>query len=202
MAVKKSVASRIQNVFNKVNQNYLSKVVGGKSLLYNKYILYASFIVCFMTLIGWLFSREFVPVIIFILAGYLTTFFSKNMIVILVIAFVVSNVVNAGTNFAIEGMKTKENQGDDKKKGDDKVSDGKKEGMNNKKDKKEGLNNKKDKKEGMDTKKGENDNEKIKNEYEGIDEEYEGMDSGPCTDDKDCNDDQKCDTDKFVCVAK
>ena len=179
MALKKTAASTLKNIYNKARQNYSSKISGSKSLLYNKYLLYVAFIISFMTLLGWLFSKEFIPIIVFILVGYLTTFFSKNTIVVLVIAFVVSNVVKAGS-VAIEGMK---------------------EGSNNKKEgmdvKKEGVKNKK---EGMDGKKNNSDAE----EQEGMDEDEakEGIDESPCTTNSDCKDGEVCDSNKFVCVAK
>jgi Na+-transporting NADH:ubiquinone oxidoreductase subunit NqrC len=55
------------------------------------------------------------------LVGYLTSYFSKNMIVILVISLVVSNVVKSGTNIVLEGMQE----------GSDKVPDESQEGVIN-----------------------------------------------------------------------
>ena len=199
MALKKSAASTIKNIYNKAKQNYSSKVSGSKSLLYNKYVLYATVIICFMTVLGWLFSKEFVPVIVFLLVGYLTTFFSKNMIVILVIAFVVSNVMKVGTHVVLEGMEGNE----DKKKV--------KEGAANKKEKMSNKNkpNNSSNQEGMNEENENGMNEENENgsEHENedenmADEKREATDELPCTVDSDCIDGRTCDKSRFVCVAK
>jgi hypothetical protein len=176
MTLKKSAASVIKKVYNNARQNYSSKVSGSKSLLYNKYVLYLSALICFMNVLGWLFSKEFVPVVIFILAGYLTSLFSKNMIVILVIAFVVSNVSKLGLHVAMEGMENKE-----KKEGDKNTKENTKE-------------NRKDKKEGMGEEHEEDNSVK--------DESRENVDEKPCTVDSDCSEGNVCDGSRFICVAK
>ena len=79
MALKKSASSTVKKIYNKALQNYSEKLSGNKSLLYNKYVLYVSFIVCFINLLIWMFSGEFIHVAVFILVGYLTSYFSKNI---------------------------------------------------------------------------------------------------------------------------
>jgi hypothetical protein len=193
MQLKKTASSTVKKLYNKISQNYSAKLAGSKSLLYNKYVLYVSFAVCLMNVLIWLFSGEFVHVAIFMLVGYLTSYFSKNMIVILVIALVVSNVIKSGANIALEGMtnKDKKDEGDKNPK--------KKEGMNGKE-----KDNKK-KKEGMDNEKEETqegaDEEVSEGVSEGVDENPENADEKPCTTDKDCAKDFKC-NDKLVCIAK
>jgi hypothetical protein len=194
MALKKSASSTVKKLYNKASQNYSAKLAGSKSLLYNKFVLYAAFIVCFINLLIWLFSGEFVHVAIFLLVGYLTTYFSKNMIVILVIALVVSNVVKSGTNIVLEGMESKE--GAD---GDEEVYHAKKEGARNRKEgmESEGMD---ESNEGMDES-----NEGMDESNEGMDESNEGMDESgsmekPCVVDKDCESGYKC-NDKYVCVS-
>lgn len=192
MVLNKSASSTIKKIYNKAKQNYSSKLAGSKSLLYNKYVLYVSFIVCLINLLIWLFSGEFIHVAIFLLVGYLTSFFSKNMIVILVISLVISNVVKSGSNIVLEGMESKKDDNTDgvyHPKGKDKS---KKEGMNGKNKKEEN-----EESEGLDE------------SAEGVDESEEGVDDTqknsdeqetPCTVDKDCEKGYKC-NDKFVCVS-
>ncbi len=190
MALKKTASSTIKNLYNKAVQNYSSKLAGNKSLLYNKYVLYVSFIICFINLLIWMFSGEFVHVAVFLLVGYLTSRFSKNMIVILVISLVVSNVFKSGSNIVLEGMESKESKEstegnenqDDNEDGVSKGEGKKKEGMS-----KEGASKNKD-----------------DEDHEGIDESsYEGVDENetPCTTDKDCEKGQLCNS-KLVCVAR
>jgi hypothetical protein len=215
MALKKSASSTVKKLYNKASQNYSAKLAGSKSLLYNKYVLYVAFVVCLLNLLLWLFSGEFVHVAIFLLVGYLTSYFSKNMIVILVIALVVSNVVKSGTNIVLEGMESKKDDSEDgvyHKKGEG-MKGGKKEGMH--KGKKEGMH--KGKKEGMEDREGvdeshegvDESHEGVDESHEGVDESHEGVDDvtvsgnkkgGACAIDKDCEEGYKC-NDKYVCVA-
>jgi len=203
MGLKKSAASVVKKTYYKALNNYSAKLAGSKSLLYNKYVLYVSFAVCLINLLIWLFSGEFIHVAVFLLVGYLTSFFSKNMIVILVIALVVSNVFKSGFNIVMEGMENKKNE-DESLTNKDGIyhPKGKKEGMKNgKPGKKEGMKNgKPGKKEGM---KSEEDHEGLddrEREHEGLDDQHEGMDGDGdiCTSDKDCKNGHRC-NDSKVC---
>jgi len=189
MALKKSASSTVKKLYNKAAQNYSAKLAGNKSLLYNKYVLYVSFVVCLLNLLIWMFSGEFIHVAIFLLVGYLTSYFSKNMIVILVISLVVSNVIKSGSNIVLEGMETKK-----KDDSEDGVYHKKGEGMKGGKKPKEGMEDKEDVDE---TSKGDDES------HEGVDETSEGVDESsesPCTTDKDCEKGYKC-NDKYVCVS-
>jgi hypothetical protein len=196
MALKKSASSTVKKLYNKASQNYSAKLAGSKSLLYNKFVLYAAFIVCFINLLIWLFSGEFIHVAVFLLVGYLTTYFSKNMIVILVIALVVSNVVKSGTNIVLEGMEGGDNQ--------DGVYHAK-EGARNRRNRKEGM----ESSEGMDeSAEGMDESaEGMDESTEGVDESYEGVDGDEseskektCLVDKDCEKGFKC-NEKYVCAS-
>lgn len=181
MTLRKSASSTIKKIYNKASQNYSAKIAGSRSLLYNKYVLYVSFAICLLNLLIWLFSGEIVHVGIFMLVGFLTSYFSKNMIVILVIAFVASNVVKSGTNIVLEGM-TNESEDSKEKEANVEAKEGNDKEVYNKKPAKEGVSNSE------------------KEEVEGIDESAEGIDDTPCTTDTDCTNGFKC-NDKFVCVA-
>ena len=61
-------------------------------LLHNKYVLYLSFFFAIMTAARYLFNFNLEAIIIFVILGFLTTYFSKNMIVVLL-------VTTIGTNF-------------------------------------------------------------------------------------------------------
>lgn len=198
MALKKSASSTVKNLYTRASQNYSAKLAGSKSLLYNKYVLYAAFAVCLINILSSLFSGNFMHIAIFLLAGYTTTYFSKNMIVILVIALVVSNVITSGTSIVLEGMETK---GDDKKKDGDKPvyhKKGKKEGFK-KKARKEGMSESGEAAEGVDDEAQEGVDDEAQ---EGVDDEtQEGVDDKPCTIDADCGDSSRC-SDNFICVAR
>jgi hypothetical protein len=62
--------------------------------LHNKYVLYLSFFFAILTAARYLFSFNLEGIIIFIVIGFLTTYFSKNMIVVLL-------TTTIGTNFVM-----------------------------------------------------------------------------------------------------
>uniref|UniRef100_A0A6C0K0F9 Uncharacterized protein n=1 Tax=viral metagenome TaxID=1070528 RepID=A0A6C0K0F9_9ZZZZ len=209
MALKKSASSTLKKLYNKVYQNYSAKLADNKSLLYNKYVLYVSFIVCLVNLLIWMFSGEFIHVAVFLLVGYLTSYFSKNMIVILVISLVVSNVVKSGSNIVLEGMESKKPATKDgiyhpKKEGMKSKDKGKKEGMKSKgKGKKEGMEDHKDLDESHEGVDESHEGADGKDLHKSVDESHEGVDESnesPCTTDKDCEKGYTC-NDKYVCVS-
>lgn len=61
-------------------------------LLHNKYVLYLSFFFAILTAARYLFNFNLEAIIIFVILGFLTTYFSKNMIVVLL-------TTTIGTNF-------------------------------------------------------------------------------------------------------
>jgi hypothetical protein len=73
-------------------------------ILHNKFVLYAVFIIALIYLYGLSVQRSWLHIAIFILIGYVTTFFSKNMMVILLIATIFTFVLKNGTNIKHEGF--------------------------------------------------------------------------------------------------
>jgi len=77
------------------------------NLLYNKYVLFFFIFVTFFNLVSHALSGNYIVSILFILVAFLTSFFSKNMIVILVIGLVTANLVNYGPQkMQMEGFTT------------------------------------------------------------------------------------------------
>jgi hypothetical protein len=68
------------------------------------------FFISVLTLFGFAVRQEYVFAAIFIIVGFLTAFFSKNMIVILFLALAVTNIVTGGlsTSRVEEGMTAKD----------------------------------------------------------------------------------------------
>jgi hypothetical protein len=62
-------------------------------MLHNRLVLYFIFIVAVGNLFHFVFSNDLMSVGVFIASGLLTSFFSKNMVVIMVVAMVVANIV-------------------------------------------------------------------------------------------------------------
>jgi len=208
--MKKTSSLSINKIVSKTAQNVAKKMSGNRSFLYNKYLLYISFVVAFINILLWISSGDYFHVIVFILVGYLTYQFSKNMMVVLVIAFVISNIVKSGSSIVLEGMEEKKKTEGMEEEGEKKKTEGmeedgmKKEGMNMK----QGMKNKKatmNMKEGVKNKQGMKNNDSYES-YEGLEDEEEsqegmGVDT-PCMTDLDCAKGDVCDKSRMVCSTK
>jgi hypothetical protein len=87
-----------------------SKMKGSKDLqkisheiLHNRPVLYFIFVIAVGNLFNFVFTNDLMSVGVFIAAGLLTSFFSKNMVVIMIVAMVVANVVRFSL-FGTEGF--------------------------------------------------------------------------------------------------
>ena len=73
-------------------------------LLHNKYVLYGVAGVAFINLLLLLIGGDIFHAVVFLILGFLTSFFSKNMVVILAIALAATNLIKFGLDYAKEGM--------------------------------------------------------------------------------------------------
>jgi len=102
-----------------------------KSLLKDKNVLYVVLFLAITNLFGYLMAGNFDAIMLFLVAGFASTYFSKNMIIIMLIAMLTTNFLIGGKFLGykikegLEGMK----EGDEGKEG--------KEDDENKKDKKD-----------------------------------------------------------------
>jgi outer membrane murein-binding lipoprotein Lpp len=111
-----------------------------KSLLKNKNFLYFIFFIASVNTFGYLMMRQTEAVMLFALVGFLTTFFTKNMIIVLLTAIVVTNVY-AGSVLGVrikEGMESNSDEDEDDD-DEDKEGMGHEEGEKKNKGKKEGM---------------------------------------------------------------
>jgi hypothetical protein len=77
------------------------------NLLHNKYILYISFFFAIVTAARYLLSNNLEAICIFVIIGFLTTYFSKNMIIVLLATTIATNFIVMARNMngnTIEGM--------------------------------------------------------------------------------------------------
>jgi type III secretory pathway component EscV len=70
----------------------------GNIILHNQCLLYFIFVIALGNFYYLMISSDFVSLVIFILVGFLTAFFSKNMIVILCVAMAITNILKYGTD--------------------------------------------------------------------------------------------------------
>ena len=93
----------------------------------NKFVLYGSLFIVLLSILRHLANRNINAVILMALIGLVMSYFSKNMIIVLLTAFAsVFLLEMVGSRGAMEGMKTKEgaeNNGDDNDKEADKEAD-------------------------------------------------------------------------------
>ena len=122
-----------------------------KDAMTNKYVLYVVLFLAITNVVGYLASQDYDSLVFFVITGFLTSYFSDNMTVVLLAALVVSNVFLASRQARVvrEGMdhdgkdKDKEGKKDKKDKKDKKKDDGKEEDED---DETEGVEKNEDKK--------------------------------------------------------
>ena len=113
---------QLPKIFNKFSLNkFITKCSAStnvKSVLNNRFILYALSAIVLLDLFYLANSRSFNTIIIFILVGFLTSFFCKNMIVIMVVALFVAHILKNPRS--VEGAENMNNEDEeDEKKPED-----------------------------------------------------------------------------------
>ena len=122
---------------------YINKLLYSP-FLQNKFVLYGSLFAVLITIVRFLANRNFNGVILLTLIGLLMSYFSKNMIIVLLTAFLSVTVLDMlQLSGSIEGMKSSSKEGAEtlKKKNateEDKDDDKDDDNDDNKDDKKEG----------------------------------------------------------------
>ena len=94
----------------------------------NKYVLYIVLFFAITNVLGYLMTKDFDSLALFVALGVITSYFTKNMIIILGSAMFITNIAFASKKIR-EGMKSKEKSKDD--------SEDEKKGMSDKKKKRD-----------------------------------------------------------------
>ncbi len=130
-------------------------------ILYNRFVMYIILVLAIADLLFLAVGGELMLVATFLIVGFVTSFFSKNMIVIMTIAMVIVNIIRFGTGQKLEGLEneTSDLAQDEKKKKEE----------DEKKNKEEAEKKKKEEDEKKKEKEGDKDKEKEK-EKEGDEE--------------------------------
>jgi hypothetical protein len=76
-------------------------------MLNNKWILYTILFISIIDLFNFYSKSDTTAIAIFLVVGFLTTYFSRNMLVVLVVAIAVTHIARFGTA-SMEGMETEE----------------------------------------------------------------------------------------------
>jgi len=86
----------------------MSKMPKLDKLLNNKNVLYAVFVIAILNLLGYLMMQNTEAVVFFLIVGFLTTYFSKNMTVVLIVAMVATSIfASTRITYIKEGMASK-----------------------------------------------------------------------------------------------
>lgn len=98
----------IRKVTNNIKMPNLKRLnlsinIGGSGFLHNKALLYFIFVISFGNFMLELMSGDFYFIIIYLLIGFLTTFFNKNMIVVLLMSAIFANILKYGAQ-SVEGF--------------------------------------------------------------------------------------------------
>lgn len=129
--------SAITKALDKLSKNLPKKLLGlgnMNAILHNRTFLYIVFAFSLLNLYVFTVNREFIFITFFILFGFLTSFFSKNMVVILLLSAVLANTIKYGSNL-YEGLENEEDEEE------------KEENMENQDDNAENMENKEEDKE-------------------------------------------------------
>ena len=100
---------------NTINFNFGSIKSAVMPLLQNKYVMYAVLVIAVLNIVGYLAVKNMDAVAFFILIGLVTIYFTRNMIIILIMCIVATNFY-IGTTRVISGFRTKSMEGLENKK--------------------------------------------------------------------------------------
>jgi hypothetical protein len=107
-------------------KKFMSSTTDYRDILHNRAVLYIIFFIALVNVFVLTTLGDWTYVSIFFLVGFLTSFFSKNMVVILFFAINVTNILKYGSASSLEGFdetsahdeKNKESHSKDEKKGE------------------------------------------------------------------------------------
>ena len=102
------------------------------AILKNKYVLYVLLVLAIINVLGYVALQDYDSLALFVAVGVLSTYFSKNMAVNLLLAILVTSLI-AVNKRVVEGMKNEDDDDEEEekpKKKAKKAKKGKKEGMN------------------------------------------------------------------------
>ena len=136
-----SLAATIRKTASKVGTFANNLVPSGSSFdtLNNKWILYFVLFVSIVDLFNFYKIGDTTAIAIFIIVGFLTTYFSKNMLVILVISIAVTHIARYG-NASLEGMESEAGEAEEEEEVDEGM-EGEAQGEEEDEEEDEGLHN-------------------------------------------------------------
>lgn len=105
--------TKLGNMIKKAQASFM-KSNTSSSLINNRYLLYIILLIVISDLLILGSFGELLYVVIYLLVGLITSFFSKNMVIILMVAMVITNVIKYGSKIRLhEGMANEEEEDED-----------------------------------------------------------------------------------------
>lgn len=88
---------------------FVDNIMKNKNVLSNSYVLYATAIVSFLNILGFIQIGKMNIVLLYIIMAILTNVYTKNMVVVLGMPLIIINLVSyMGYNMQLEGMEERE----------------------------------------------------------------------------------------------
>lgn len=104
----------------KLSMPKMPKMPNMDKLMNDKNVLYLVFVIAILNVVGYLMAQNTEAVAFFLIIGFLTTYFSKNMTIVLLVAIVTTSIfVSSKSRFVKEGM-SNQKKDEDVKKGQEK----------------------------------------------------------------------------------
>ena len=105
--------SNLKSISRSVSSGLKSVEVRASSLATDKNVLYIMLVIAVINVVGYLMMGNFEAVVFFAIVAYLSTFFTKNMVIVFLISILATNFlmvskVNYFSRINREGMQTKE----------------------------------------------------------------------------------------------
>lgn len=107
-----SLSNISSKITNKISSSKVSKTL--ENAVQDKYVLYFVFFLSLTNLLGYLMVGNYRAIAVFVLLGYMLSFYTKNMIIILSVPLVLTSVLLVGKRVK-EGMENNNIKKDEKK---------------------------------------------------------------------------------------
>jgi len=99
MAFKNKLGAFVNKMQYKLSKS-VSGITTSNGMLHNKVLLYVVFIFSLLNLFLFANTGNYFSVVVFLLIGFLTSFFSKNMLVILLLSLILTNILKYGSSLS------------------------------------------------------------------------------------------------------
>lgn len=105
----KKTATKVATLTKGMMPSMASSMMPSVGMLNNKWVLYVILFISIVDLFNFYSKGDATAIAIFLVSGFLTSYFSKNMLVVLVVAIAVTHIARFGSA-SMEGMESEEEE--------------------------------------------------------------------------------------------